>query len=279
MALMRRTLEATIVLISFFLLSTACGGDGADMNAGPTENQPNAPTGSPPIPMSSAPPNFITERHSATDTATLPPGAPQSTATLSLNVSTNNTLLIAAWHAEYDGGFPDSWAVTDNGMPGTEMLDTNGYNGGNGNRRFRIYYWLDPPPGLNTVVVTNPLANDTPNELAVSVVLFSNVSQLNPLGTIEADVSTHPRTGETEMVPSTTTDLVVHVIADALFTMGTLGNGETTRSVANDGIHQDMGDASLWISTKPGEPSSTTVSSSGWASQVINGAAIVVHGL
>jgi hypothetical protein len=71
--------------------------------------------------------------------------------------------------------------------------------------------------------------------------------------------------------------LVVHVIADGLFIRGTLGDGETSRSVANDGIHRADGDASLWIATKPGEPGSTTVSSSGWASRVINGAAIVVH--
>jgi chitodextrinase len=38
------------------------------------------------------------------------------------------------------------------------------------------------------------------------------------------------------------------------------------------------GDASLWISTKPGESGSTTVSSTNWASGVINGVAIVVHG-
>jgi len=229
-------------------------------------------------------PIFITETHSATDIRTLPPGAPQSTSILSLNVSGANTLLLAAWHAEWDGGFPESWEVTNNGVPGTLIVDSDGYNGGAGNRRFRIYYWLNPPPGQNTVIVTNPQATNfiTNNELAVSVVLFGNVAQANPLGVPPAqDVSPSARTGESETVPTTTNDLVVHVIADALFIMGTLGNGETSISVANDGLHQadgSEGDASLWIATKPGELLSTTVSSSGWASRVINGAAIVVHG-
>ena len=59
------------------------------------------------------------------------------------------------------------------------------------------------------------------------------------------------------------------MIANALVVMGTLGNE----------AHPADGDASLWISTKLGKISSTLVSSSGWASQVINNAAIVVRGL
>ena len=159
-----------------------------------------------------------------------------------------------------------------------KIVETDGYTGGAGNRRFRIYYWLNPPPGPNTVIVTNPQADSTPNELAVSVVLLGNVAQASPLGAIALDVSTSARTGESETVPTTTNDLVVHVIADALIVRGTLGTGETSRSVANDGAHPADGDASLWISTKPGELPSTTVSSSGWASRVINGVAIAVHG-
>jgi hypothetical protein len=256
---MNRIIGINRVLIACIALTAGCGSDGS--NSTP-------PTGEP---------SFITEVHSATETSTLPPGAPQSTAHLSLKVSGTNTLLLAAWHAEFDGGFPDSWTVTSNGVPGTLIVDTDGYTGGAGNRRFRIYYWLNPPPGDTTVVVTNPPANTTNNELAVSVVLLDNVNQANPLGAIVLDVSTSARTGESETVPTTTDDLVVHVIADGLFIRGTLGDGETSRSVANDGIHRADGDASLWIATKPGEPGSTTVSSSGWASRVINGAAIVVH--
>jgi Concanavalin A-like lectin/glucanases superfamily len=225
------------------------------------------------------PPIFITEVHSATDASTLPPGAPQSSSTLSINASGTNRLLLAAWHAEWDGGFPNGWSVTNNGVAGTSIVDTDGYNGGAGNRRFRIYYWLNPPLGSNTVVVTNPQADSTFNELAVSVVLLGNVAQTSPLGPIVLDVSTSARTGESETASSTTNDLVVHVIADALVTRGTLGTGEISRSVANDGAHPADGDASLWISTKPGELPSTAVSSSGWASRVINGAAIVVHGI
>ena len=58
-------------------------------------------------------------------------------------------------------------------------------------------------------------------------------------------------------------------VADALVIMGTLDNG----------AHPADGDASLWVSTKLGKLWSTLVSSSGWASRVINNAAIVVRGL
>jgi hypothetical protein len=136
---------------------------------------------------------------------------------------------------------------------------------------------VNPTPGANTILVTNDLF-DGGNELAVSAILLTGAAQTDSLGTTVVDVSTSDRTGESETVATTTSDLVVHVIADRLFTRGTLGDGETSRSVANDGGHIQDGDASLWISTKPGEPSSTTVSSTDWASSVINGVAIVVHG-
>ena len=264
---MTRAIGISMIVVACLALSVGCGGDGSD-SMPPTGTQPS----------------FLSQVDSASETDTLPPGAPQSTATLSLNVSGTNTLLLAAWHAELDYGFPDSWTVTSNGVPGTLIVDTDGYTGGAGNRRFRIYYWLNPPPGLTTVVVKNdPANNPSGNELAVSAVLLDNVSQANPLGAIVRDVSTSARTEESETAPTTTNDLVVHVIADALFVRGTLGDGETSRSVANDGRHFGGdpnldGDASLWIATKPGERGSTTVSSSGWASRVINGAAIVVHG-
>jgi chitodextrinase len=217
-------------------------------------------------------PAFSTETHSATESST----APSNSATLSVNVTGSNALLIAAWHAEYDGGLPNSWTVTRNGVPGTTIVETDGYTGGSGNRRFRIYYWLNPTPGPNTIVVSNPYTG--PNELAVSVILLNNVDPTNPIGAPSLDVSAVARTGETETVTSATGDLIVHVIADALLVRGSLGDGETSVSVANDGLHPADGDASLWLSTKPGGGPSTTVSSSGWASRIINGVAFAVHG-
>jgi hypothetical protein len=222
--------------------------------------------------IATTPPVFVTEAHSATDGV----GADFNTSTLSLNVTGPNPLLLVAWHSEYDNGLPNSWNVTCNGAPGTEIIDTNGYNGGDGNRRFRIYYWLSPAPGKSTIVVSNP--GKGPNELAVSALLFNHVSVTDPRPLPVLDVSTSGRTGESETIPTVTSDLVVHVIANALFTRGMLGNGETSRSIANDDKHTDDGDASLWISTKPASPSTTSVSSSGWTSHVINGVAITLHG-
>ena len=241
----------------------------AATNLGPYSNTAATST------LSSGPastPVFVTETHSATDGA----GTAFNQSTLTLNVSGPNSLILLAWHAEFSGAGPDTWQVTCNGVPGTEIVNTNGYTGGAGNRLFRIYYWLNPQPGPNTLFVFNP--SNTANELAVSAILLNNVLQTNPLGQITLDVSTLNRTGESETAATTPGDLVVHVIADALFTRGTLGPGETSRSVANDGDHIADGDASLWISTKPGEAGTTNVSSSGWAARVINGAGIVVHG-
>jgi len=224
---------------------------------------------------------FAGQANSATDGA----GAAFNRSSLSLNVSGTGTLLIVAWHAEFDGGAPDAWTVTANGTPGTLMVDTNGYTGGDGNRRFRIYYWLNPAPGPNTIVVANPF--NGPNELAVSAILLTGVAQSGALGEVVRDVSTNGRTGESETVPTTAGDLVLHVIADATLVRGMLGPGETSLSVANDGnqkLNGGDGDASLWIASKPGTSPTTTVSSSGWPSgpapspRPLNGVAIVVHG-
>jgi hypothetical protein len=218
------------------------------------------------------PPGLLIANQSATDGA----GPAFNGSAIPLTISGANTLLIAAWHSEYDGGEPDWWRVEYAGIPGTVLTDTNGYTGGDGNRRFRIYYWSNPPAGNNTLLVTNSYSGG--NELAVSAIVLTNVAQAVPLGAVVLDVSTNNRTGESETVFASTNDLVVHVIADQFFIMGALGSGESSVSIANDGHHQWAGDASLWVSTKAGDDSSTTVSSSGWPSGVINGVAIVVHG-
>jgi hypothetical protein len=252
----RNTCLATLILL--LGISAGCGGgNGGGFGTGPV-----------------AIPVFVSETHTATDG---PSGTQFNSSTLSVNVTGSNTLLIAAWHAEFDGNLPDGWTVQDNGVNGTEIVDTDGYNGGTGNRRFRIYYWLNPTGGSNTVTVFNPYTGG--NELAVSVLLFNNVSQTTPVGTPVLDVSPTPRTGESETVPTAAKDLVLHVIADQLIVTGTLGSRETSVSVANDGHHPPTGDASLDISTKPGASGSTTVSSSGWASFVINGVGIAIHGI
>jgi hypothetical protein len=137
---------------------------------------------------------------------------------------------------------------------------------------------VNPPPGENFLLITNDLY-DGDNELAVSAIVLTNAAQTASLGVTGLDISTNEtRTGESETVTTTTSDLVVHIIADRFYVLGTLGSGETSRSIAQEDHHPWSGDASLWISTKPGESGSTTVSSTGWASGVINGVALVVHG-
>lgn len=165
-------------------------------------------------------PVFISETPSATDGV----GADFNTSTLSLHITGPNPLLLVAWHSEFDNNMPDSWNVTCNGVPGTEIVDTNGYTGGDGNRRFRIYYWRSPATGTSTIVVSNP--GKEPHELAVSAVLFNHVSGTDPRPLPVLDVSTSDRTGESETIPTIASDLVVHVIADAFFTRGTLGSAK-----------------------------------------------------
>jgi len=222
-------------------------------------------------------PVFVTEAHFAIDQTTTGPNR----ATVSLNVSGANTLLLAAFHAELDGG-DTNWVATNNGVTGTLLVNTDGYSGGAGNQRFRIWYWLNPPQGSNTVVVQNSYTGT--NQMALSAVLFSNVLQAGPIGDVALDVSATRRNGETETVASTTYDLIVHVIADALASRGTLSPGEVSISVANDGKVKSPpapeDDASLWLATKSRGGPSTTVASSGWpTTSVINGVAIALHGI
>ena len=87
-------------------------------------------------------PVFVAEGHFAVDQNTSGPNR----ASVSLKVSGTNTLLLAAFHTELDGG-DTNWSATDNGVPGTLLVITDGYNGGAGNQRFRIRYWLNPPQG------------------------------------------------------------------------------------------------------------------------------------
>jgi hypothetical protein len=263
-----------VSLAAILAVVSACGGQSPTPPSG-------MPPGQNPPPVSATAPTFVAETHSATDGCC---GLEFNNTTLTLNVTGTDRLLVVAWHAEWDGGpapaptppNPNAWTVTNNGVAGRVVVDTNGYTGGDGNRRFRIYYWLNPALGNNTIRVSNP--NTGPNELSAVALLFNGVNQANPLGDVVLDVSTRDRTAESETVNANTNDLVVHVIADALVTRGSLGPGETSVAVVNDGQHPADGDASLWISTKPGQAPTTTVSSSGWASRVLNGVAIVLHG-
>jgi len=260
-ASLRRLIFLAIILV--IALALACGGGSATGGTGGGGGLGSGGTA----------PTFVAEKHFATDSASAP-NVPANNATLSINVTGTNTILIAAWHAEF--GMGETWTVDDNGTAGTEVVNTDGYTGGSGNHLFRIYYWLHPPAGMNAVSVQS--TNSGANELAFSVVLFNNVSQTTPLGTPVLDVSATPRTSESETVSTSSNDLVLHVIANALFTRGNLGSGETSISVANDGFHTQDGDASLWFATKMPASASTTVSSSGWASRVINGVGIAIHG-
>jgi uncharacterized repeat protein (TIGR01451 family) len=225
-------------------------------------------------------PLFVTEAHFAIDQNT----SGQNRATLSLNASGTNTLLIAALHVEFDGG-DTNWVATDNGIAGTVLLKTDGYNGGAGNQRFQIFYWINPPSGTNSIVIQGTFTGS--NEITASAVLLQNVSQTAPFGAMALDVSPVGRTSETETVAATSSDLVLHAIADAVLIRGTLGPGETSLSVANDGLQKlnaGDGDASIWIASKPGASLGTTVSSGGWPSspspspRPLNALAIVLHG-
>lgn len=263
-ASMRRLIFLALILV--IALALACGGSAPGGTGGGGGGGGFGSGGTTPT--------FVREVHSAADSASDPPGSPFNNSSLPINVTGTNTLLVAAWHAEF--GIGATWTVDDNGTPGTEIVDTDGYTGGSGNHLFRIYYWLNPPAGTNTVSVNSSYNGS--NELAFAVVLFNNVSATAPLGTPVLDVSATARTGESETVSTVSNDLVLHVIADGLVTRGTLSSGETSISVANDGHHPQDGDASLWFATKAPSTSSTTVSSSGWATRVINGVGIAIHG-
>lgn len=216
------------------------------------------------ISIAAGTPTYGSETNSAVDGT----GTNYNASTISLTVSGANPLLIASWHSEFDGGTPYYWTVTYNGVEGRLFIPTDGYAGGAGNKRFRTYYWVGPAAGAHDLVVALRVGdkNSAPyagaNELAVSAVLLNGAAQtFYPFRDVQKDISAATRTGESVTVNSTTTDLVVHIIASSLTARGTLGAGETSRSIANNGT--DI--SSLWVSTKAGAASTTTVSSTGWA--------------
>jgi uncharacterized repeat protein (TIGR01451 family) len=186
------------------VMNTATVSGGGELNtANDTATDPTT------IAVGAAPPVFVAETHFAVDQNTSGPNR----ANLSLHISGTNNLLLLAFHMEFDGG-DTNWSVQDNGIPGTLLVNTDGYTGGAGNQRFRIYYWVNPPTGNNSIVVQNSSTGD--NEITVAATLFGNVAQTNPIGAVTLDVSTTPRTSESETVAATPSDLVVHVIADAV---------------------------------------------------------------
>jgi len=213
-------------------------------------------------------PTFTSEAHSATDGS----GTAFETATNSITISGSNPLLIACFHAEF-GGIESLavdqyyWRATYNGVAGRMFVVTNGYHGGTGNTLLRCYYWTAPAAGAHNLIVTlgdgtSDGVNGGANELSVAAILLNGAAQtFYPFRDVAVDVSTNTRTSETITVNSAATDLVVHIVAAAVTAPGTLGAGETSRSLANDGSD----DASVWITTKPGGASTTTVSSTGWA--------------
>lgn len=202
---------------------------------------------------------------SAGFTATDGSGSAFNTSTISIPVSGADTLLLAFAHVEFNDAGDQNWEFTFNGINGRQFFDTDGYSGGLGNRRLRAFYWTAPTAGTHNLVVqitaAPGVAATLDNELAVAAVLVTGAAQtFYPFRSTGKDISATPRSGETETVTSSVTDLVLHAIAHSISTPGTLGAGETLIVNANDGD----GDASVLVSKKAGA-ASVTVSSSGWA--------------
>lgn len=223
-------------------------------------------------------PTFASEGNTATDGS----GTAFNQSTIPVTISGPNPLLIAVRHSEFgnDFGARNLWTATFNGVPGRRLVTTDGYHGGAANELFCVYYWVNPPAGTHDLVVTlTDSAGGVASidqELAVSAVLLNNVAQvLYPFRDVDVDVDPAARTGESVTVSSLATDLVCHVIANSLTSKGTLGAGETSRSIADDGSD----DASIWFTTKNGGAGTTTVSSSGWtATWPVQGIAFAVMG-
>lgn len=199
-------------------------------------------------------------------TATDGAGTSFNQSTIAVTVGGPNPMLVACWHSEFadaSKSYRDDFVY--NGVLGRLFYDTRGYHDAN---TLRCAYWIGSmlTTGTHDLVVTlgpRGVAPGNAQELTVQALLFNNVAPvLYPFRDTQKDISTSNRSSETETLSSTASDLVVHIIASSLATAGTLGSGETAIVNANDATD----DASLYISTKAGGASTTTVSSSGWAS-------------
>lgn len=185
--------------------------------------------------------------------------------------------LIAFVHSEFPATALNSiWIQrgTYAGMPGRLIVLTDGYSGGVGNKKYWVWIWAAPTVGTANLVIdiqdiaTN-VTDSGANELTVAYAVFNNAAQITlPIRSVTKDISAANRTSETEIVTSGNTDLILHAIASGLQVVGALGAGETSRIVANEAGKDN---ASILVSTKAGAAGTTTVSSTGWASSVIEG--------
>lgn len=216
-------------------------------------------------------PSFVSQANFVVDSAVTGISGDGNHATLSMNITGSNTLLVACWEVEFDGSLSEfdavGWEFRFNGIWGRQFYGTQGYAGGaSNNHRLRCAYWTNPTAGTHDLVIV--LTAGVPgvsatiaNEIGVCAVLFNNAAQTYwPFRDTQKDISATTRTSETETVTSSTTDLVVHVMASSHAVIGTIGAGETTVSqTANAGA--DI--TNVLVTTKAGT-SSVTVGSTGW---------------
>ena len=91
-------------------------------------------------------------------------------------------------------------------------------------------------------------------ELSVSAMVITNAHSLTPVGAVAAIYGDTARSGTTVNVPSTTSDLVVDLLAFYAFEH-VPGTGQTQRVFSDN-----AGNASTRMSTKPGGSSATAMS-------------------
>ncbi|HRY34139.1 MAG TPA: DUF11 domain-containing protein [Bacteroidales bacterium] len=112
---------------------------------------------------------------------------------------------------------------------GTDALELVGSETSNNDAYTYIYKLVSPPSGTDDVVVTftgGNLANDRAG--IVGVMTFSNVDQNNPLGAY-ADSAGNNTTPVSKILSTTTSNLVVNVLAVTDASTITLNSGQTER--------------------------------------------------
>ncbi len=188
-------------------------------------------------------------------------------ATLSTMLSSpggNRVLLVGlCWNDDTEDSIT---SVTFAGVACTQLSTTNWFYG---TGRLALYGLLAPPTGNHLLEVT---MSGNASELAMAGMIFTNANQIASFGPADPQFAAGPMTDISVSVPSSTSDVIVDLLGYYAF-VPTAGPGQTERIAAIN-----VGNASLRMSTKPGEPNATFMSWSMSAATEISQIGISIRG-
>ena len=138
--------------------------------------------------------------------------------------------------------------MTYGGVACSQVATTNWFYGSG---KLALYALKAPLIGTQTLQVT---MSGSALELALAGMIFTNVNQVQALGSVAGNFGELPDSLTSIVVPSSTQDLVVDLLGYYAFDP-TPGTGQSLQLTSHN-----FGYASMCLSTKPGTAISTTMS-------------------